>query len=177
MKFIDPIRDPWHTVTGEDGPLVTLTPAPHLLLTQLQWNGIRNQWPGGMSVGVIVANDADVQELSEDLPRLGLVVLHFPKWVDGRAYSQARLLRARHRYAGEIRATGDVVADMMPLLKRTGFDAVQLRADQSIDVAERALRFFAGHYQGDVLERRPLFARPPGEIYNAEEFVQAGSAI
>ena len=67
---------------------------------------------------------------------------------------------------------------MLPLLKRTGFDAVVLRADQSIDAAERALRFFPGHYQGDVHDGRPLFARPPGEVNtSAEEFVNAGASI
>ena len=74
----------------------------------------------------------------------------FPKWADGRAYSQARLLRARYRFAGEIRATGEVLVDMLPLLARTGFDAVALRADQSQEFAERAL---------SLLRRRPLPGR------------------
>jgi uncharacterized protein (DUF934 family) len=103
--------------------------------------------------------------------------LQFPKWTDGRAYSQAHLLRSRYRYTGEVRATGEVLVDMITLLKRTGVDAVVLRADQSIDVAERALRFFPGYYQGDVTERRPLFARPAGDEYTVEEFNQAVSAI
>jgi uncharacterized protein (DUF934 family) len=178
MKFIDTSRDPWHTITGEDGPMVTLTPAPHSLLTLLQWRGVRHQWPQDMPVGVLLPNDADVEELADDLPRLALVVLHFPKWVDGRAYSQARLLRSRYRFGGEVRATGEALVDMLPLLKRTGFDAVVLRADQSIEAAERALRFFPGHYQGDVKEHRPLFARPLGEAHApAEEFVHPGAAI
>ncbi len=178
MKFIQAHNDVWHTVTGEDGPIVTLTPAPHSLLTLAQWHAARGQWPQGMPVGVAVPNDTDIEELVDDLPRLALVSLHFPKWTDGRAYSQARLLRSRYRYTGEVRATGDVVVDMMPLLKRTGFDAVALRADQSIETAERALGFFPGHYQGDLQEHRPLFARPPEEAYTkASEFNQAGSAI
>jgi uncharacterized protein (DUF934 family) len=59
-----------------------------------------------------------------------------------------------------VRASGEVLVDMLPLLHRTGFDSVQLRADQSIEAAERALRIFAGHYQGDVVEPRPHFSRP-----------------
>lgn len=178
MKFIDTTRDRWHTVSGEDGPMVTLTPAPHSLLTLQQWHGVRSQWPAQMPVGVLYANDADIEELADDLPRLSLVALQFPKWVDGRAYSQAHLLRSRYRYAGEVRATGEVLVDMMPLLKRTGFDAVVLRADQSVEAAERALRFFPGHYQGDTRDPRPLFARPAAEANNAaEEFVNAGASI
>jgi uncharacterized protein (DUF934 family) len=110
-------------------------------------------------IEVAVPNDFDVETLESHLHRLSAIALHFPKWVDGRAYSQARLLRARYRFAGEIRATGEVLVDMLPLLQRTGFDAVQLRADQSVESAKRALAFFPGHYQGDVTERRPLFAR------------------
>ena len=109
---------------------------------------------------VLVPNDVDIEELVPALPRLSLIVLQFPKWVDGRAYTQARLLRARYKFKGEIRAVGEVLVDMVPLLARTGFDAVQLRADQKREFAERALRFFDdGHYQGDTLQTHPLFAR------------------
>jgi uncharacterized protein (DUF934 family) len=81
-----------------------------------------------------------------------------------------------------VRALGDVLADMLPLLERTGFDAVVLRHDQSIDVAERALGFFPGHYQGDVHDNRPLFAMPAGTAdelarKSAQEFVNDGASI
>ena len=163
MKFITPQdkpRDPWRAIDGDDGPMVTLTPAPYSLLTLLQWRGVRSHWPAAMPVGVVLANDVEVTEIAPDLPRLALVALQFPKWTDGRAYSQARLLRARFRFAGEIRATGEVLVDMLPLLERTGFDAAVLRADQSLASARRVLGFFsAGHYQGDVIEPKPRFAR------------------
>ena len=108
----------------------------------------------------VLANDVDVETVAADLDRYASIALVFPKWTDGRAYSQARLLRARYRFGGEIRATGEVLADMTPLLARTGFDAVQLRADQSKEVAERALGFFPdGHYQGDVHEPLPRYRR------------------
>jgi len=181
MKFIDSRdkpRDPWHTIDGDDGPMVTLTPAPFSLLTLLQWRGVRSHWPAGMPVGVLLANDVEVTEIAADLPRLALVALQFPKWIDGRAYSQAKLLRSRYRYAGQIRAVGEVLVDMMLLLQRTGFDAVVMRADQSVDAAERALGFFNGHYQGDALDNRPLFALPPGASNaHEQEFVNAGASI
>ncbi len=111
----------------------------------------------------MLANDVDVETIAPDLDRYASIALVFPQWTDGRAYSQARLLRVRYRFRGEIRATGEVLADMTPLLARSGFDAVQLRADQSQDVAERALGFFPdGHYQGDVRESLPRFRRGAG---------------
>jgi len=81
------------------------------------------------------------------------------KWADGRAYSQARLLRSRYRYAGEVRAVGDVLVDMLQLLQRTGFDTVVLRHDQSVNAAQRALGFFPAHYQGDTQDKRPWFLK------------------
>ena len=181
MKFIDARdkpRDPWHTIDGDDGPMVTLTPMPFSLLTLLQWRGVRSHWPDAMPVGVLLANDVEVSEIADDLPRLALVALQFPKWIDGRAYSQGRLLRSRYRYTGQVRAVGEVLVDMVPLLQRTGFDAVVMRADQSVDAAERALGFFNGHYQGDALDNRPLFALPPEAHQPREpEFVNAGASI
>jgi len=179
-RFIDPRRDPWHTVGGDDGPHVSITPAPHRLLALAQWHAVRALWPRDMPVGVIVGNDVDIESLEPDLPRLALVALQFPKWTDGRAYSQARLLRVRLRYAGEVRATGEVLADMAPLLARTGFDAIALRADQSEDTARRALSFFSGHYQGDVGDRQPLFRKPPAtvaDLARAPEFTAEGEGI
>lgn len=109
---------------------------------------------------LVLANTVDVESVRDAVASAPAVTLDFPKWVDGRAYSQAHVLRARLRYTGEIRATGDVTVDMLPLLVRCGFTAVQLREGLSEESARRALTFFpAGHYQGDVLEPRPRFAR------------------
>lgn len=160
MKFIEPSNDPWRLVGGEDGPPVKIVPRAQLLLTLTQWQAARAHWPADVAVGVIVPNDVDIEDIADDLPGLALIALQFPKWTDGRAYSQARLLRSRYRFGGEVRATGDVVVDMVPLLARTGFDAAALRADQKRESAERALRFFpSGHYQADVVEHQPRYAR------------------
>ena len=107
-----------------------------------------------------LANDADPLAIEVCLDDVDRIDLDFPKFTDGRAYSQARLLRARYRFNGEIRATGQVLVDMLPLLARCGFDAAELRADQSLEAAERALSFFPdGHYQGDLGEPLPCFRR------------------
>jgi uncharacterized protein (DUF934 family) len=107
----------------------------------------------------VLANTDDVLAVP-DLAGVATIALQFPKWTDGRAYSQAVLLRGRARWAGELIATGDVVADMLPLLRRCGFDTVQLRADQRVETAQRALGFFGGTgeaqpYQATLAERHP----------------------
>jgi len=182
MKFIDSHKDRWHALGGEDGPAACINPVPCLLLSVEQWHAFRAEWPAGMPVGVALANDADVKEIAVDLRRLSLGALNFPKWVDGRAYSQAHALRSRYQFQGEIRATGEVLVDMVLLLKRTGFDAAVLSADQSLDAAHRALTFFPGHYQGDVPDPLPLFGKPPGTAdalarAAVNEFVNEGASI
>jgi uncharacterized protein (DUF934 family) len=159
MQFVQAPQDPWHVAGGEDGPQAHPLPVAHSLLTLEQWHAVRDTWPAGLPTGVILENTVDVESLAADLPRLSLVALQFPKWIDGRAYSQAHVLRSRLRYAGEVRATGDVLVDMLPLLHRTGFSAVQLRADQKEASARRALAIVTDHYQGDVVQTRPLFSR------------------
>lgn len=160
MKFIDAASNRWHEVTADDALVPVPTPCAECLLSTAQWQAVRTTWPRDIPVGIVLANDVDVETIGRDVASFAIVALQFPKWTDGRAYSQARLLRSRYRYTGELRATGEVLVDMLPLLARTGFDAVVLRADQSRAVAERALAMFpAGHYQGDTLARQPHFRR------------------
>ncbi len=178
MKFINTYQDRWMTAGGEDGPQPHPPVRENTLLTLEQWHAVRDTWPATVLAGVTVPNSVDIETLAADLPRLALVVLQFPKWVDGRAYSQARLLRSRYRFKGQVRATGDVLVDMLPLLARTGFDAAQMRPDQKLDAAERALGFFAGHYQGDVLQPLPAFARDVGrELAEAQARARASADL
>ena len=108
---------------------------------------------------LVLDNTQDVLARADDVRRHAAVVLQFPKWTDGRAHSQAVLLRARVRHAGTLVATGQVLADMLPLLRRCGFDTVQLRADQREDDARRALGYFDTHYQTVPAERLAGAAR------------------
>ena len=100
-------------------------------------------------------NDADLDRL--DLKGIDRVDLHFPKFTDGRAFSQALLLRRRLGFKGEIRATGDVLIDQLVQMQRTGFSAAVLRADQDIADAQRQFDRYADFYQGDAVSVDPLF--------------------
>ena len=79
--------------------------------------------------GVLWSNNRRVAELVPHLDRLALVALEFPKFRDGRAYSQARLLRETYGFRGELRATGDVLRDQFMFLLRAGFDAFEVKKD------------------------------------------------
>jgi uncharacterized protein (DUF934 family) len=102
-------------------------------------------------------NTADPRELSLD--GVGRIDLHFPKFTDGRAYSQAFWLRRRMGFTGEIRATGDVLIDQLVQMERTGFDVAVLRADQNLDFAQRQFDRYKGFYQGDAVTVKPHFVR------------------
>ncbi len=102
-------------------------------------------------------NDVDVAGAS--LEGITRVVLNFPKFTDGRAFSQAVELRRRRGFTGDIVATGDVLVDQILLMARCGFSEAHLRADQSLPHAEKLLRHFPAFYQGDAGTPRPHFAR------------------
>lgn len=103
-----------------------------------------------------LANDADPREASLD--GIHTVVLQFPAFTDGRAFSQAFLLRRRLGFAGQIRAVGDVLVDQLQQMQRSGFTQAVLRADQSIEHGQRQLARYDAFYQGDALDVRPHFA-------------------
>ena len=104
-----------------------------------------------------IANTEDPRSVSLD--GVTRIDLHFPKFTDGRAYSQAFLLRRRLGFTGEIRATGDVLIDQLVQMERTGFDVAVLREDQNVDFAQRQFDRYRGFYQGDAVTVKPVFAR------------------
>lgn len=106
---------------------------------------------------VQIANTEDPRSVSLD--GVTRIDLHFPKFTDGRAYSQAFLLRRRLGFQGEIRATGDVLIDQLVQMERTGFDVAVLREDQNVDFAKAQFDRYKGFYQGDAVTVQPVFAR------------------
>ena len=105
---------------------------------------------------VTLANDADPRAL--DLSGVTRVDLQFPKFTDGRAFSQAFLLRRRLGFTGDIRATGDVLVDQLQQMARTGFTEAVLRADQNLAHGQKLLGHYAGFYQGDAVHTQPHFS-------------------
>jgi uncharacterized protein (DUF934 family) len=103
-----------------------------------------------------LANDVDPRTL--DLAGVTRIDLQFPAFTDGRAYSQAFLLRRRLRFAGELRATGDVLIDQLVQMQRTGFDVAVLKEGVDPSAAQRQLARYAGFYQGSAAHPQPRFA-------------------
>jgi uncharacterized protein (DUF934 family) len=81
--------------------------------------------------GLRLPNTARVEALAEDLGDFPMIVLDFPKFTDGRAYSQAHILRSRMGYKGELRASGNVLRDQLLFMKRCGFDSFEVDRDRA----------------------------------------------
>lgn len=110
-------------------------------------------------VGVQLGGDAEPDVVADDLQHLAVIAINFPVFKDGRGYSLARILRERHGFKGELRATGDVLRDQMFYMQRCGFDAFEPRADRCINEALKGLSDFSVTYQADVHDKRPIYHR------------------
>jgi uncharacterized protein (DUF934 family) len=109
-------------------------------------------------IGVRLRSDQSPEQLGEDVHRLSLVALAFPKFRDGRAFSWARLLRTRLGFEGEIRAVGDFLYDQIAYQRRVGFDAWELPEDFTDAAFERALSEITQIYQPSTDGRRTIAA-------------------
>ena len=97
--------------------------------------------------GVVWPNNRDLDDLVPYLDRLAVVALVFPTFRDGRAYSQARLLRERFLYRGELRATGQVLRDQFVFMSRAGFDAFEVKKDADADAFAETMKRYSVFYQ------------------------------
>lgn len=91
----------------------------------------------GLPIGISVLASEAIDAQTDNLERLALIALHFSKFTDGRAYSTARRLREEYGFTGEVRATGDVLLDQLPLMLRSGFDAFEIVNAPAIAALER----------------------------------------
>ena len=149
------VEDHWQAVADDaalpDGPVI---------VSLARWQRERAALLArGEPVGVRLPNTANVADLTADLPVLALVALEFPRFADGRAHSQSRLLRERYGYRGELRAVGDVLRDQLFFMARNGFDAFELRADRCLEDALEAFGDFSDSYQPAADQPLPLYRR------------------
>jgi len=105
-------------------------------------------------LGVRVPNTVAVAEIGLAVSNFSLIALSFPSFTDGRAFSQARILRDRHHYAGELRATGNFLRDQLQFMQRCGIDA--------FEVPERAITedWFAALNEIDLFYQPAADNRP-----------------
>ena len=115
------------------------------------------QSPPESGHGVLVLAN-DVNALDVNLDGITQVDLQFPAFTDGRAFTQAYLLRRRRGFTGDIRATGDVLIDQLVQMQRSGFTVAVLREGVDASAAQRQFERFGGFYQADAIHHQPHFA-------------------
>lgn len=98
-------------------------------------------------------------EAQPDLSVFPVIAVHIERFADGRAYSQANLLRTRHGFTGELRVFGDVLRDQLFFYRRCGFDAYEIRADRSAEDALASLNDFSEPYQAAAVIDQPVWQR------------------
>jgi len=145
------VNDPWQRMDDES-PLPSGIP---VIVTYERWQKERDGLVGrNGKLGIVLASDQSPDLIADDLHRFTLICLDFPKFTDGRAYSYARLLRARYDFAGEIRAVGAVLRDQLLFMRRCGFDSFDI--PDGVDAADWTIAFndFSQRYQPTV-DRTP----------------------
>ncbi|MDR1367637.1 MAG: DUF934 domain-containing protein [Candidatus Accumulibacter sp.] len=158
------VDDPWQALRlgeGQSPETLALPPEPTLFPLSV-WKARKGELLSrARTAGVWLASHEAPEEIADDIGRLGIIGIDFPKFFDGRGYSSARLLRERFHFKGEIRAIGDVLQDQLFLMKRCGIDAYAVRPDKDIRAALAGLSGFGETYQADVDQPFPLFRRRP----------------
>lgn len=157
MRYIKdgaPAPDPWVYIEGDE-PVPPDVPA----IVSPDW--LFAAGPDAIAsrsapLGVAWPNDRPESELAPYLPELSLIALEFPIFRDGRAYTQARLLRERYGFKGEIRATGDVLRDQFLFMVRAGFNAFEVKKPADAEAFAQAVGAFSIRYQ-PVAGEQPSF--------------------
>lgn len=161
------IDDRWQALvladgtTDEDATALPI-PAGQVIIPAPVWlaqcDALRSRADAG-EVAVSLAPTFRVEDIAQDVQRFAMIAVEFPKFIDGRGYSTARLLRERYAYRGELRAVGNIGRDQLFYLKRVGFDAFLIPPGQDAAAALQSLNDFPEVYQGAVDQPLPLFRR------------------
>ena len=114
-----------------------------------------------MPIGVRIEPGTKIESFAQDIPRLSVIALAFPKFQDGRAFSTAQLLRERYGFKGELRAVGDILLDQLQMLARCGFDTFEIKDGPTLQaLQEGRAKSFTRFYQPSLLPEAPAGTRP-----------------
>jgi uncharacterized protein (DUF934 family) len=152
------VEDRW-TLLREAASLADVPSGTPVIVSLALWQSEHDALAARGDVGVWLKPSDDPDALAGDAAHLPLIAIDFPKFVDGRGYSNARLLRDKYRFGGELRAIGDVLRDQLYYLRQCGFDAFAVRTDRNFADAIGGLDDFSDNYQSTSAQPVPLFRR------------------
>lgn len=157
LKNATVIDDDW-TFASDD--LTSLPSTDKLLISFSQGQQLADQLDlQAGNIGLWLEADSEIDPFPESFLNVPIIVVKFSKFVDGRGFSLARLLRERYQYNGELRAIGDIIRDQLYLLKHCGFNAFQFNDDIDLAQAAKSLNDFSDSYQTSTEQPIPLFRR------------------
>lgn len=160
------VDDNWTVI--EDGRTEVEAVDGKVIVTLARWRAEREALLAAQTaVGVLVPNTADIEAVYPEIADRPLIALQFPVFTDGRALSQAVVLRKRLGFRGELRAVGDVIRDLVFWLGRCGFDSIVPRKDQRLEDCRAALQELTVAYQAAADAHTPVWIRRRGRAISA----------
>jgi uncharacterized protein (DUF934 family) len=155
--------DTWLTLELAEGdtPETLALPAGDVIFPLAVWQARKAEIIScHKRIGLLLQPDERVEDVAGDLDYFIVIAINFPKFVDGRGYSTAALLRQRYHYQGEVRAVGEVLHDQLFYLQRVGFDSYALKEGKDAVYALAAgFSAFSDGYQASTSQPQPYFRR------------------
>lgn len=155
--------DGWLTLQLAEGetPETVALPAGDVIFPLAVWQARKAEIIScHKRIGLLLQPDERVEDIAGDLDYFIVIAVNFPKFVDGRGYSTASLLRQRYHYQGELRAVGDVLHDQLFFMQRVGFDSYALKEGKDAVYALQAgFSPFSDGYQASTSQPQPYFRR------------------
>jgi uncharacterized protein (DUF934 family) len=154
------INDIWTLIAKPEADAIVDLTASHIILPLQVWMENKSHLQTRTDVGVWLDSDETADLIGEDAQSLPLIAVNFPLFMDGRAFSTARLLRERYGFKGELRAIGNLIRDQLCYLRRCGVNAFAFaNPDINLEEAVKSLNDFSEYYQASVDQPLPLFRR------------------
>lgn len=155
--------DTWKTLELAEGetPETVALPAGDIIFPLPVWQARKTEIISTCKrIGLLIQPDERVEDVAGDLEYFIVIAVNFPKFVDGRGYSTASLLRQRYAYQGELRAVGDVLHDQLFYMQRVGFDSYALKdGKNAVHAIEAGFSTFSDGYQASTSQPQPYFRR------------------
>ena len=155
--------DLWKTleINEADTPESIVLPAGDVIFPFTVWQARKAEIVAARQrIGLLLQPEDRVEDIADDLASFAVIAVNFPKFVDGRGYSTAALLRQRYGYTGELRAVGNVLHDQLFFMKRVGFDSYAFTDGKNAAYAiEAGFTPFSDAYQAATDEPQPHFRR------------------
>lgn len=155
------IANTWALLAKAEGDAAAVeVPAGQVIVPFAVWNAQQDKLQSRSDVGVWLDSDEGAELIGAHANQFPVIGLNFPLFMDGRAFSTARLLRERYGFTGELRAVGNFMRDQLCYLRRCGVNAFAFAdPEANLEEAVKSLSDLQEYYQAAVDQPLPLFRR------------------